>query len=431
MRVRAACGMRSYGLLLCLWLAAAAPALRAASGQEGTPDAAGKQNASYLVESVDLSGGSKNQISRGLRADLESLVGRRPDPKAIEGLARRIREELQARDVTSRLVRGAQPDSVIVEFEVKGKPSRPSFDMSLPKGIYHSRQGWSGVLEARLRMGDSRITGGLVSDGDERLERFAGVKAGFEQERLGTSRLRLGFQFASYHQQWNPATVESVSAGTEAPPLYRARQDFAPSLTLVLDKPLTLTVGASFQRLDMQDPALGAEAANAATAALRFAHAIEGLGGETHSFEVEYSLRAAARTLNSDYVYSKHVLTGEYEFRQNRHRVTARAVGGVISGAPPLFDRFSLGNTATLRGWRKFDVSPVGGTRVAHGALEYAYRGVQAFYDTGALWTREKSGDVKHSVGVGFAPGNRFFLLLAFPLRAGQAQPAFMAGMSY
>ena len=42
-----------------------------------------------------------------------------------------------------------------------------------------------------------------------------------------------------------------------------------------------------------------------------------------------------------------------------------------MNGRAPLFERFTLGDSRTLRGWSKFDVAPVGGSRVAHGSLEY------------------------------------------------------------
>src|SRR6478735_1117317 len=51
----------------------------------------------------------------------------------------------------------------------------------------------------------------------------------------------------------------------------------------------------------------------------------------------------------------------------------ALVFGGILNGDAPLFERFTLGDSSTLRGWSKFDLAPVGGTRVAHGSLEYTF----------------------------------------------------------
>ena len=37
-----------------------------------------------------------------------------------------------------------------------------------------------------------------------------------------------------------------------------------------------------------------------------------------------------------------------------------RGLAGTISGRAPLFERFALGDTRTLRGWNKFDVDQWG-----------------------------------------------------------------------
>ncbi len=108
------------------------------------------------------------------------------------------------------------------------------------------------------------------------------------------------------------------------------------------------------------------------------------------------------------------------------------AAGG-ITGTPPLFERFVLGNSTTLRGWSKFDLAPLGGTRMAHGSLEYGYHGFQVFYDTGALWDDGRRTAIpKHSLGVGYrTKEDGFFLALAFPVKAGRAQPIFMTGVTF
>ncbi|MFB3776456.1 MAG: BamA/TamA family outer membrane protein [Bryobacteraceae bacterium] len=388
-------------------------------------------NSRYVVERVDIAGSSKNQISRGLREDIENLVGRRLNQDTLGQLARRMQRELHARLVSSKLTRGTQPEHVIVLFEVKGQRPRDKFDLSLPKGVYHSRQGWSGVLSAKFSAGDSRFNLGILSDGDELTERYAGVKAGYEHDRVFTDRVRLGFQFASYHQQWSRQTLSALTAEPDVPGIYRTRQEFAPSVTLVLAEPLTLTAGTSFQRFQTQSPAAHTEASNAVTSTLRYARRLEDAHGNKHELEAGYSLRAATKTLDSDYAYARYRLDAGYVYRRGRQQIDLSFLAGHVSGSPPLFERFVLGNSSTLRGWSKFDVAPLGSTGVAHGSLGYSYRGCRVFYDAGALWNENQSGDTRHSLGVGYGAKGGFFLALAFPVKSGRAQPVFMAGVAY
>jgi outer membrane protein assembly factor BamA len=105
-------------------------------------------------------------------------------------------------------------------------------------------------------------------------------------------------------------------------------------------------------------------------------------------------------------------------------------IGGIISGNAPLFERFSLGNSTTLRGWNKFDVAPLGGNRVAHGSLEYRYRHFQIFYDVGSVWDRGWPSQARHGLGFGFANKDAF-ISLAFPLRFNDVVPIFTFGIRY
>jgi outer membrane protein assembly factor BamA len=147
-----------------------------------------------------------------------------------------------------------------------------------------------------------------------------------------------------------------------------------------------------------------------------------------------YTLRAATHLLGTDYVYTRHSVYANYAFRHDRHLVHARVVAGGLSGAAPLFDRFSLGNTRTLRGWDKFELAPLGGDRVVHGSAGYRYRAVGFFYDVGSVWEHEKDPQDRHSVGVTVALGalrDGPYITLAFPLRHGAIQPLFMMGMNF
>jgi len=98
--------------------------------------------------------------------------------------------------------------------------------------------------------------------------------------------VRLAFEFDSYHEMWNGATVAAPAD------LYRARQNFEPLATVALWRPLSLSVGASFQRLQVQDPAARTEAANAVITTLRYDRLLEESGPNKHRLEAGYGLRA-------------------------------------------------------------------------------------------------------------------------------------------
>src|SRR5690242_10939600 len=129
-------------------------------------------NSRYTVESVEFSGASESRISTGLRKEIAELIGERLNPSSLDDLARRIRRELHVRSVSHHVLRGDQPEHVKVVFEIKGRPR--TFEVAIPKFLYHPKQGWSAAAEGTVELGDNRMTAGVVSDGDELAERFAG-----------------------------------------------------------------------------------------------------------------------------------------------------------------------------------------------------------------------------------------------------------------
>jgi hypothetical protein len=387
-------------------------------------------NCRYTVESVELAGEGEDRVSSGLRRQMAELIGEKFNPGALEDVARRIRKELQVRSVTHRVMRGTTPEHVKVVFETTGRPAK--FDVSIPKFLYHAKQGWSAAVEGTATVADNSFTFGLISDGDALPERYAGLLARYEHRNIGTERVRLGFQFESYHQQWNQATrmaLEEPGAQAATSGIYRTRHNFEPIATFVLARPLTLSVGAGFQRLQVQFPAAHTEASNAVVTTLRYHDSLEGTEYQ-HNLDAGYHLRAATKVLDSDFVYVRHLWEVRYSLAHGRHLLIEEMRAGLIAGRAPLFERFVLGTSSTLRGWNKFDLDPLGGNRVAHNTVEYRYRFFQVFYDTGAVWNQGQPAAARHAAGVGLREGG-FSLAVAFPLRSGRAEPIFMVGMNY
>jgi outer membrane protein assembly factor BamA len=274
-----------------------------------------------------------------------------------------------------------------------------------------------------------------VSDGDELAERYAGLTARYENTRLGSDSVHFQFEFDDFHEQWNRATLDQMAPGPTGAPetataVYRTRQNFEPALTIVIAEPITLTVGASFERFQNEYAGARMEAADAATASLRF-HEQFDASDYAQNVEAVYSLRAATPTLGSDFGYTRHRWGFRYRMNHGKHVVTDDVSAGVLTGTAPLYDRFVLGNSSTLRGWNKFDLDPLGGNRMVHNSVDYRYGCFEAFYDAGAIWdSGVEPATIRYGVGAGLRQGS-FSLAVAFPVRRGRADPILMMGMNY
>lgn len=387
-------------------------------------------NSRYTVEKVSISGRLSSRISKDLRGELDSVVGQKLDHSVLDRLAARIRHDLRVQNVAVRVRRGDTPDHVSVEFEVQSG-HRQGFDMDVPKFAYNSRQGWSAAGQVTTTVGKTAVSFGVISDGDELVERFSGIQARVEREALGTRRLRAAFEFDSYHEQWNGSTLSAIAPEPGA--LYRTRQNFEPSLTVMVARPLTWTFGVSVQQLEMQAPGDRVQSANSLDSTLRFQKGWEGFDSDRQTVNAAYSVRAASGALASDYVYVRHAATIQYEAVRGHNEVTVEFLAGGLTGRAPLFERFVVGNASTLRGWNKFDLDPLGGDRLVHGSVDYRYRWLTVFYDTGVLWNGPASTGDKQGAGCGFRSEGKegFLLAVAFPLRSGHVDPVFIAGFNF
>jgi hypothetical protein len=416
----------------CVWLGC----LLLGSVLSAAPqDSDNNVNSRYTVETVILSGKgwttnlqseTTNKISTGLLHDLTALIGQKLNPAYLDTLAQNLKKELSAREVTHRIVRGGAPEHVRVEFEVR--PARASLGVNINQFLYNSKEGFSGSGEAAVTTGPHVFALGLVSNGDWLPERFAGVVARYEDKSVGTGRLSFKFEAETFHAQWEQASLAAMASNpSDVPALYRARQAFQPTATVVLIKPLTLTVGARIERFEDEGPAGQIERADAAIADLHYHQSIEGYDSQ-QDFDADCSLHAATRVLNTDYVYSLRTAGVRYQYRHGKHTIIENAWGGYITGRAPLSDRFVLGNTEYLRGWNKYEIDPLGGNRAISNSVEYHYGPLQAFYDAGAIWDESQPIVARHSVGLGLRE-SVFSLAVAIPMRAGRIEPIFMMGI--
>lgn len=384
-------------------------------------------NSRYKVESVELPRPIDQKISRNLRGEVESLVGQNFDPALVAELTNRLRKELHL-IIRYRVERGQQPEHVRVVYEARERRWDED-DAKVTKLTYHQKQGWTAGLELGFDAGPNRFEAGWQSDSDRLLERYQGWNLGWGLQLH--DRVRVRFDFEALRQTWNPATEVASLQNPEVPGLYRQSLAAMPGVTVDLAPGLSCGVGVAIRHLDLQTARALTQAANAVVGTLRFRRGERPSGsGSGQELDAGYTFHAATGVLGSDYAYNRHMVEAGYYLDRGSHHLAARAMAGTIGGQAPLFDRFSLGDTHTLRGWNKFDVAPLGGSRMAHASAGYRYRFIGVFYDTGTVWEPNETADVRHSVGVTVASREGPYLTVAFPLR-GTFVPIFMLGMNF
>ncbi len=421
---------------VCFWRLVAAGTLCAGALAAGTQDSEFNVNNRYTVETVlvkadgwstDVKSDRAGKISSPLRKDILAIIGEKLNPATLEDLARRLRKEFHARGVEQHILRGKVPDCVEVVFEIQVRPAR--FDVAIPKFVYQARQGWSGAVEGTAILKHNSVTVGLVSDGDELVERYSGVTARYQNTRAGSDNVQFGVGYGAYNEKWSGSTVDSIPPAWPAADLYSSRRFVEPELTVQVSRPLSVSVGASFESMEEAGPAPRTESANAVTAALRYHQRSEG-SDSLADFDAGYDLRLANRAMGSDMAYSRQRWEFRYTLTRGKQVVIEDLTAGALAGRGPMFERFVLGNGSTLRGWNKFELDPFGGNRMVHNTVEYRYGMFQVFYDSGAIWDSGQGVEDRNSAGVGIRRG-AFSASIAFPLREGHVDPMFMLSMNY
>jgi len=405
-------------------------------------------NSRYTIESINFVDHRDYQLSTSSLEEIRRLVGAKVSTEALDRLALRIREELRAHDVTFKLARGAEPQSVRVLIQVDRAGG--SFDASVPNLSYNSALGFTGTGQLSSSVGPNAFTFRMLRDADALIERVSGLQAKYERLTLANGRIRLGFELDAYQNQYASSTLaalaidsrpssESSSIGSGA---YGSRLNYEPSATFVIAAPLTYTVGLGFEQLNNLPSAARSESANAVINTLRYhqrwvASDKPESGPSTQELDAGYSLRAATTLLASNLAYTRHVAHLKYNYSSRTQSVEVTMMAGAIYGQAPLFERFALGDSTLLRGWNKYDLDPLGGNRLAYGSVTYGYHMMRVFYDTGSVWDQGKSPEAKESAGVGVSSGlgilekGAFLVALAFPLRQGHVTPVVIAGMNF
>jgi outer membrane protein assembly factor BamA len=412
------------------------------------PDTDANVNSRYTVERVEVRGFDESKLSPSIRSEMKELVGEKLDQQKADRIKHEMEDALRPRhNVKRRTEKGSDRQFIVVVYEVEAVRWIPFIDRPADGIVYHSKQNFSLSPSTDFNIKKvNRVFFGGSDDQDLLIERFAGFNVGFENVKLGTDRLGVAVFYHRYHDRWQPSTV---AADRNA--IYRNRSTVDPTITFAFDPRLRLTAGVSFSQLQMQYPVIHDNDANAAVASLDFANTWGKTGTDQHYLEARYDFHAGNHGLDSDFIYNRHFARAEYVYGHDKNQLIAIVSAGTISGNAPLFEKFSLGNVETLRGWNKFDIAPAGGDRMINGTLQYRFGkpaganihigdhrnsatdihlGFHVFYDVGAVGNHGTPFSGKHSVGFGF--GNKTaFIELGFPIRSTNVVPVFMTGLRF
>jgi hypothetical protein len=415
------------------------------------PDLLANINARYVVESVSVTPKFESALPKPVKDELLALRGKRLDPEEGERLSKKIADSLTGYgqlDVKPRFERGGQPGQLRVIFEVSETGAWLGFSplrATTPKFVYHAYQGWSTAVDIPIDGKDIQFTFGFaIANEDDLIEQYSGVRIRFASRNVGTKRLGAGIELSHYGQSWREATLFAVTANPTIPSAYDGRTTVEPTLTFAFNRHFRVTGGVSVSELETlepldplnpPDPVELPESGESMMASVglfgaSFDKQWPAGVGRSHELTGSYELRIASEGLGSDLDYTRHLATASYHFRHGRSSLLAGARFGRSHGAVPLFERFAIGDTGTLRGWNKFDISPVGGTRLIYSTLEYRWRCAAVFVDAGSVWDPDSESSMRWSTGFG-CHGKNFFMTLGVPLNSDDVDVTFMMGVRF
>jgi hypothetical protein len=399
-------------------------------GLRGEPREQDNVNARYVVERVDLQGFPEDAVPQSLRDDLRTLVGKPLDSDAADRLEDRLEHEVPHYTVTRRIERGSEPGKIQVVYEGRRReePLWLRYQPLRTNAVFHSDQGWGTYLDLGIGSREIRFTPILAfDDADDLVEEYDGAGLRFETRKLGTRRLGASLEWSWFDAAWRDQTLAAIATDPSLPSIYDTRQTITPLLKFAFTPELSIAAGVSINELEPIAPLKGSTAANAAVASLDYRRRWDG-GGASQQVDAQLELHAGTRALDSDVAYDRYVVQGAYAYDQGRHHATVIGMAGHISGEPPFFERFTLGDTRTLRGWDKYQIDPAGGSRMYYASIEYAYTGLAVFLDVGSVWDTPGDSHVRVSTGLGFYAGPAF-ATIGFPLNTDNVTAVFTMGL--
>lgn len=388
-------------------------------------------NARYTVESIDFDGIDETRLSSSLRSELKRRVGEKFHPEVFAELAVKIKQELRARAVSPKLQRGTNAENIKVLLHVDTR--RNPFDPSRSRLAFHDKQGWSGAGSVGVENSRNVARAGYFSVGDDFLDRQQGITAAY-QRKFFRDQVRLGFQFDTVGSNWNRTLLPQTEGQ------YKSRLSYTPTISFMPVEGLTLTAGMQFTNYDFAQSSqafgLGRGSSQSLISTLRFRRDWGEPDSIRQALTTEYGTRIGTQVTGGDYSFRRHLAEARYAVTYNRQRIETNFAIGRLDGTAPLGERFVAGNARLLRGWNKYDITPLGATRVTAGSVEYLSRVGQkwmpaVFVDSGAVWSNAIAKVARNSVGAGIRSKDGFYLYVAVPLKEGRIEPQVMTGVNF
>jgi hypothetical protein len=395
-------------------------------------DRRGDANARYLIERAEIRGIPDSDVARDLSAEVQTLVGKPLGSEDVDQVEAKVRTAFPDYNVGRQVTRGRRSREIHLSFVLDLRESAQwlRFTPMNSSLLYHSDQGWGTLLDFAIGFRDFRVTPIVAIDyGDDLLEEYSGFGVRVESRKLGTRRLGASFEWTTFDQDWHDATTAALAASPAIPGLYEDRNTITPLVTFALTHQLSVSGGVAITELEPFADVAGSPMANAYVAQVRFDNRWR-QGGATHAVDAHFIVRDASTSLESDFDYTRYLGKGWYSYRRSKHTVVAAGMAGSIDGAAPLFERFSLGDSQTLRGWNKYDLAPAGGDRMFYTSLEYRYSGFGFFLDSGSVWDDGADSRVRVAAGFGFR-SNPFFMTVGFPLNTDDVRAVFTTGVRF
>ncbi len=331
------------------------------------------------------------------------------------------------------ILRGRQPGRIKLLIRVTQPESARwlHFEPIDANALFHSDQGWGANLALGIGGEDFRVTPIIpIDNGDDLIEEYSGFGLRVESRKVGTDRVGVFFEWSTYDQDWRQQTLAAMTFRPDLPALYRNRMNVTPLVKFAITPQVSVGGGVGITELDSLIEPGPSRMANVGIGFIRFHNQWKTDSGLGQRLNASFTTRAGASALQSDLVYQRYVVDGHYAVGSDRQQVVVSAMGGSISGDAPMFERFALGDTRTLRGWDKWAITPVGGDRVFATTLEFRYRAVDIFLDSGSVWDSGQQNHVRFSTGVSFTPGPVFFTL-GFPLNTNEFHAVFAMGFRF
>ena len=396
-------------------------------------DRRGDANARYLIERAEIHGVSDSDVAADLNAELQTLVGKPLGSEDVDQFEAKVRTAFPDYNVSRQVSRGGRSGEIRLLFNLEIRESRRWLRFTPLKSnlLYHSDQGWGAFMDFPIGGRDFRVTPILALDyGDDLLEEYSGFGVRVESRKLGTERLGASFEWTTFEQDWRDTTLATLAATPGIPGgAYEDRNTITPLVTFAVTRQLSVGGGVAITELEPLADVADSQMANAYIGRVRFDNMWE-QGRADHEVDSQFSVHNASGSLESDFSYTRYLGEGWYSYRRSHHTVIASAMAGGIDGAAPLFERFSLGDSRTLRGWNKYDIAPAGGDRVFHTSLEYRYYGFGFFLDSGSVWDNGADKRVRVAAGFGYH-SEPFFMTVGFPLNTDDVRAVFTTGVRF